>query len=567
MKRSSIPHLLLAPDSAAGSATLDAQDVGATTTIVSAPFNDPKAAAEAAEEVAARTKRQEADDKRFAELTPAQLEEQRQEFMERVGFGDGKPKEKKVESPTDEEKAAADEKAKAEAAAAEKAKTDEEKAKAEKAEKEKKDAKPPVKKKPVAPTIDQAALQTAIVEGTKAAVQTVVDKLTPPKPPGEPALELAPKEKATIEVLKELESDARYAGIVDKTLKFWKKEEEYSKAWELRNEGKQFDPVAEEHAEFYTKNEPKFDEDDFDRAKEQVVEKRVTAKVQEQIRKQHEPEMERIKTEREYEKAMPVINGIANQSVAEFVAAAAPEFAKLMTVDGKIVLTDPVVDALVAADKDIVELLHGPAEEVRILVTELETLGRFQKAMPLDTNKAVKLVHSKGTIYPHRELLDFAANLEAELLALPAEETTRADGRTFLAEAAVNGAIKKIESGAGTREEKNAAIRAFTAKHWYIDVPITRNALIADRAAKMGKLVETLSRRGKPAAPSAGDTPPKPPEKPPEKPADKPAEKPAEGLGDKAPSTTDASDKTNTGNRAVPAGGISEENFNKKMGW
>lgn len=483
------------------------------------------------------TKAEEAADNALAEATPEELEAQRQQFMHKMGYGPA-PKEEPVKEEKKEDKEAkADDKT-------EEVKPD--------------DDKEPEKKKAKKPKQDtNAAIKAAVKEGVTEAVralpapETKTEKVEPAKP--EPDAELSDEDKATITVLSELERiNPATKGIVDKTRKFWEKETSYVAQWETDHPGEEFNQGAEEHKAWYAKNEPSFTPHDFEKAKESLLESRIASKLE----KKHSEDISRVRLEHQYERALPQIMATASGAVADFVALAHPDFEALITVNGRRTLTPEIIAKLDEADKEATDVLEEMGEQLRLEITELETISRFASNYKLDPNRKFQLRSNGKNVYVHRDLQDFAENLENELAKVPAEETSR-NGQQFVTQSEFLSKVRHIETTT-PKEQRAAAIQNLERQFWTLDANAIRSSLIADRAEKAQSMIARMDQRATRAKASNG----KPDEK---QEKEKVEETPAKTARIKPPSTASASDKVNTAQTGKVEGEISLEEFEKKM--
>lgn len=192
---------------------------------------------------------------------------------------------------------------------------------------EKVEAKPDEKKKePVRKVEKPVRIEGAedIAEAAKAlrdSLKAVKQKEEPKKLERELPKDIAKK----IPVLKELEEldPKRFTGIVDKAKEFYGKggtEDQYKAQWKKENPGKEFNEADEEHEAFYNDNEPVFDDDDLDAAKESIIEKRVLAKAEEKLR----PVKADIDADRAKKAAAPKVTQYIDSAVLELTEAVNP---------------------------------------------------------------------------------------------------------------------------------------------------------------------------------------------------------------------------------------------------
>lgn len=230
---------------------------------------------------------------------------------------------------------------------------------------------------------------------TEAAVAAV--KATQPKVEAAPEPELPRDIQRKLEVYKELEeSDQKYKGLAKKVVEFSKKggiEEQYITEWKKANPGKQFDPEAEDHEEFYAKNAPDYDENDFEVAKEQIIERRAVEKA----RKALEPELQKQR-HREIEREVEPAIAQASYSVAtSALGAISEDLVKVATEKGDAGLeeADPLALQIVSQVIPAYEPLAH--ETVRLF----SGLSKYDEKKPSPTHQrineiALQLDHAIG---------------------------------------------------------------------------------------------------------------------------------------------------------------------------
>ena len=205
---------------------------------------------------------------------------------------------------------------------------------------------------------------------------------------------------------------------------------------------------------------------------------------------------------------MPHIMASVESGVADFVATASPEFAKLIEKEGGAKEFSPEAvtkfkTEYAAEDK----LLEPEAERVRVMLHELELIHRFPKERPINPSLAVALSTGE-TFKPHSELQEFANDLEASLAAAPPESTNRAvNGHApskFITQTQMRQMVDGIQGAALSAVEKKARLDDLSNKFWTLDIPTIRRSLIADRAAKfqaemqkINGLIELRTKNGK----------------------------------------------------------------------
>ena len=497
-----------------------------------------------------------------AAITPEELDARRKAFLESsfptASYADrtkAKAAAAKETKDADEAKLKDDAEAKAKEEADQAAADAEARKKAEEAA-----AKPKPKKKADKPAAAPApdAVETAansIADAVEARFGKKESEQAQPQTNGE----LDDEAKAKLEVIAKLEAiDPRYAGYSRRTPDFWRKEADHIEEWKKANPDEEYDPSDKVHAKFYSDNEPFIDERDFAKAEKALSKERFDREVETAVERKLRPVEFRTRLRDE----TPAIHAAADAGVLEFIEAASPEFAALMSeTDGAKHLTADAVKKFKEEFPVEDKILEPEAEKTRVLCAELELLGRFPSDYKIDAGRAVKL-SSGESFKPHAELQDFADGLEVGLAAQPAEETTRADGRKFITQSAMRQQLQAIERG--DARSRDAASRKLFQAFWTLDLPAIRRALIVERAGQVKKKIADLAglMELKTKSAKSGGAIPAQSGKVPEA-AVTAAAKPKAA----PPSTASSSDKVAATAKGSGIGANSREDTLRSMGW
>lgn len=509
-------------------------------------------------------------EKKIEELTPEELEAERSNFLARsfsdVGPEHRKPAEKeKKPTPDETAKAEADKKAKEEADRVAKEKAD-----ADAKAKEEADRK-------AAPAKEAKKHSIVTAEEVKSIKLPGDEPFEAPKPPlikAPDGVTLSAKDTLRIETLQRMEQEGNAPkGTADKTLKFWADEAAYIETWKKANPGQEFERDSEDHAKFYD-SEPAVDADIFESTEDSVRE----ARIEERLEKKNEGKLERLKFEQDFDKAKPVIAVRAHNSVIDLIAKAVPDFVELMKgKDGKVLLDTDIADKLEEKDPVAFAILDQEAEELRILVTELERISRFGQHYKLNPHESIKIKATGRQMFPHRELVRYSEEIESEFAAMPAEESVRKiDDKTkkFITHTDYRDRVQKIteavQSQKLSREQGEAAMRDLDAKTWSITPEDIRVGLVADRANNAQERIKQLdgaaNRKYRKSAPAAGETPPTEAEKEEaEKKKKEAAEKQEKNRRERPPSSATASDRSEGGRGGAVSGVLTESQIEKRM--
>lgn len=293
--------------------------------------------------------------------------------------------------------------------------------------------KPPVKPEPeAAPEPEKKAVKVTRKEkaeppaarsmedvAAEAAARTVA-AMRPAAPEREPAKEApVPKEYVKqMAVFTEMAADSpeRHGELPEKLKRFIAKEDAYIQKWQEENPGSDFDSNDEAHNDFYRRNEPTYDEDDYDSARTKIAAKPLLEKEGQKIR----GEMgERLKRLDEIE-----AKEIERELVPKIVAEQKGVMAKLLG----------------AIDQDYAARAEKP-EEIEKLATENPPAYRLVMETAKHTlpfvAEVVKLWDSDSKIKAnmenplHRHIYDYERHVAARVKALDKADQVNPEGQTF----------------------------------------------------------------------------------------------------------------------------------------
>lgn len=473
----------------------------------------------------------------IADMSPEELELNKNRFLFKQGFITEDPDTKKEATPPKETPAPAAANPKEEAAK-EEAKPD-----AEKPAEEKPKAAPKTRaQKPrVGLTTDE--VQSAVQAGALAAIEATRPAPVQERPAAE-EVQLSDKDRHTIEALRMMETEnPKFKGVADQTVAFWKKESKYIEDWEASNPGKKFDDQSDDHQEFYERHQPDVDADALDRAKLKVATQPMVKVAEEATKVANEAKetTRRIQFERNFDKAVPEMEQAIESGLLEVVEKSNPELAKLMGDKGKRRWSEESMKKIEEEDPVAFDLIQSEAEKARQLLADFECLTRFPGDIPFDPSRAVEL--SDGTdYYPHRELVKLISDLESDLAALPREDTER-NGKQFIPQPKLVEREARIHAAANmTADQKKAAIRELRGNFWTLSQDEIRAGIVAETAgkvtARMEKTQALFNRKASKSKPAEGKPTPEPKK-------EIEHEKPAPAPRMAAPSVTASSDKLN----------------------
>jgi hypothetical protein len=311
----------------------------------------------------------------------------------------------------------------------------------------------------------------------------------------EHAEELNDQDREILLAVKLLQNEPQYRNrnLEKETLEFWKKESDYISKWESEHDGEEFDEKAKEHRQFYQKNAPEYSDADLARAVKQVGEDRIVQRARAEARRESQSELEAIKAERAQEKAAPLIQQAADQSITRLIIEAVPEFKELLD-DGKgnFIPTAEAVQEMREQFPTITRALETEGAILRETITEVQRIQHLGGYYAIDPNMR-RFVGGRW-IYPHAEIVAVGDALENAIASLPADKQVSNDGKKFVRLGDLEGSLAKIKAGNGTREEKLKRMKDFVDAHWVIGIEDIGEKIIKNTVKHVRGYVETLPK-------------------------------------------------------------------------
>lgn len=172
--------------------------------------------------------------------------------------------------------------------------------------------------------VEELAEATKALKATTEAMTKAAKK---DEPPARQLPDKMEKKVPNLRALAELKPD-QFKDIEHRTREFYGKgglEDAYKSQWKRENPGKQYDEDSEEHADFYSENEPFIDDDDLDEANEYRLEKKFKAISD----KQSEPVRQEMQTKQAREAAAPISRNYTDQLIRSVATSVNPELAKV----------------------------------------------------------------------------------------------------------------------------------------------------------------------------------------------------------------------------------------------
>lgn len=424
---------------------------------------------------------------------------------------------------------------------------------------------------PASPTLANLPKPQFDKNAVREAVRETLEEIQPapaPAPVTPSGPTLTAKEQNMLAVFQKMAAlNPVYKGLAEKVIAFWKSEQDWIATWEKANPGKAY-AQSDDYQEWLEANEPQYDEDDFDTAKEALMEDRVTAKVEKKNEAKAKVEEAKQRAVRE----RPVIDQIAHGAVAQMVANSfigqdgklPPEVESILVKDGKIIIDDTAAGKLQEHDPALYQTLLEEGEKLHVMTHALEAMSR---GLPLDEFRKGRRLKISGEVLSPIEQLDIEADeIEKEMLKMPKEETTDKAGREFVG---IDQWNKEIDRIAKLPQDKQpAAVDKLNERYWHLGpeqllAGLTGKfaAKVKNRAAVMNDVLDRKAKKGSaPVTPPGQGAPETPPSAPPTEPMPAAAK-------EKSPATVSRSDTPDKTPQTQTTKEEDLKNINRRMGW
>lgn len=322
---------------------------------------------------------------------------------------------------------------------------------------------------------------------------------TPAEP--EPTLEMGDDDKRDYSIIAYLEraNPAKHAGAAQQFLDYVKAHYAYQDAWTSAHPGENFDPDAEEHAEWYGNNPSGFTREELDDAK-------VEMRAEQIFEKKMEPQLRKERLEKAFKRDLPKIAEAVDKRIMSFISQVNPEVAKLLVDEaGKSRFTDKNIEQLHESEPIVAEVLEEITKgELEPLLLELEktTVPELEHKIDPRSNSA------------HAMIDRFRAQKEQELAAMPAEKR-RMDGRDWMTIGEMQRRESQIIHSKAPEADKQRQLDDLNSRYWTLGVDHLEE-LIVDNCAKKAKAIiekrdKTASKKYGTAKAPATNEPNKPP--------------------------------------------------------
>lgn len=349
----------------------------------------------------------------------------------------------------------------------------------------------PIAAAPVAKEIDYDRLASTSAAAAATAVVEAMEKNKKEAPaPAEVDLSfLDNEERSKLPALEQLEKmyPEKYKGLSKKFTDSIKSAADYETEWTKANPGKEFDSEAEEHNDFYNRNEVKWDDDDYTDAR---VELR-SRKIGEEATKPLTEKISKIEADERRRQIEPTATNAARNTAKTMFDALGGEYVNVVGNNGAIDAS--IIKKLTEDSPEIANAVFTSARDLEMLSAE---------AIRLDSG----VVNYDQNNQLHSRLVTYATNQEQAMMSLPEQDRLNKDGKSFMPSAQY---VKLTQ--------------AQRSKHWTFTAADLNVLLAADTVVNLKEmmtnheamLTRELTKRngGKPLpapapAPAAKPTPP-----------------------------------------------------------
>lgn len=274
--------------------------------------------------------------------------------------------------------------------------------------------KAPEKPAPQATDVDYGKIAEAAGRG----VAEAMEKKEKAKPEPAKTLEfewLSDDDRADIPILQAMEkmNPDKYKGLAKQYADSIKKAQDYQKTWEKENHGRDFDPNADEHNEFYATTEVDWPDRDFIRAAAKLESEAEVNRVKQETDKQLKA-FERKDALREME---PRTVAEGQRNAKTMFDALGEDYAKVIQADGKV--DRAVVEKLHTEEPIKAEIIFGAVSTAENEARE--TFRLFNGAAEFDPKNQM-----------HVNISNYTLAQEREMMKLPADQRHDTEGRVFL---------------------------------------------------------------------------------------------------------------------------------------
>lgn len=326
----------------------------------------------------------------------------------------------------------------------------------------------------------------------------------------EPGLQLNRDEQALLDAYTVLEQMApRYQGMRKRILDWWKKDADYRTKWADEHPDESFDDASPSYQRFQEANAPAYEEADFETAQQHLERARIDSIAHQQAREIHDrevaPKLLQIEAERAFERERPNIARAANEDTVSFISKVLPDDLLGAIKEGdQLTITPEGLQKLETSDPDLMELVYGELEELRILSGEIKRLDSMPQYYKL--NPAMWADTKNGPIQPHVEIISYSEKLERRIARAPADAQKDEGGKTFISHNALSMQQQAILQKRITDDQKRSELEVLKAKHWTVNGDMIREYIVNEKANQLKKIVGFAQKKSKSAAPAIPGT-------------------------------------------------------------
>jgi hypothetical protein len=272
-----------------------------------------------------------------------------------------------------------------------------------------------------------------------------------PASPAAPEFRMNTEDQADYDVLVYLEGaePEKWKGKPDEFMAYVKKHYAYIAEWEKANQDQTFDSNASEHEKWYSDNQPDIDPKDIEAG-------RIARDTEARVRRQIEPEIQKIKSQRVMEQAQPVIAQTVAANVSAFVEKVSPEIHKILKGDKPAPVFSAENLALADAHDPIANRIMDNicGSELVPIIAELERVVYPESGVRF--NPAVNMIHARIAMFQNQA--------EEAQMKLPAADRVR-DGREFIPQASMVEKQKAIESSSKSKSQKEQELAKLDGRY------------------------------------------------------------------------------------------------------
>lgn len=316
---------------------------------------------------------------------------------------------------------------------------------------------------------------------------------------------LDPQDREVLTVMAAMEKDPRHKGLSARTREFWKKEESYQTQWEQAEAKRaaeesrdpvEFDPDAPAHAKWYDRNEPKYDANEFENARRELIREDARREARDEARKAQaeDPDLKEWKRERAKAKHEPEVQQVVNHATVDLLAGI-PEFEKVMDDGaGNLVLSADTEKRMADANPILFDAAQTESNRLSATLRELLYIARMPEDHPVDPSKPLEV--DGVVIRPHADILDTFNELQNRVAAAPRAKQMLGSQVFITTEAKRQRTDDIIADEKLNLQQKRAAIARLNDTTWTIQPDDVREFLIVKSKRRIQAQAEKAKKWG-----------------------------------------------------------------------